>query len=95
MGFNYKLRLKAFLLLLLAKAVRMFSYGMLSFVFLDNLFLKGFSPKKASLVQFAAVLGDLLISLYLSAKADKLGRLNVLMAASILKIVAGLCFADS
>jgi hypothetical protein len=40
-------------------------------------------------------LGDILISLYLTSKADKIGRILTLMLASLLQVVTGLVYSES
>lgn len=94
-SFDHKFRWKVFFIIFLTKSLRMFSYGMLSFILLDSLYLKGFSYVKTSFVQSATVVGDISLSLYLATQPDRFGRLNILLLASLLKIVTGLCYADS
>jgi MFS family permease len=73
----------------------MFSYGMLSLIFFDNLFYKGLSTGEASWIQSGIVFGDVLVSLVLTTQADRLGRINTLMFGALLKLVTGLCYAES
>jgi MFS family permease len=73
----------------------MFSYGMLSLIFFDNLFYKGLSATEASWIQSGIVFGDVLISLVLTTHADRFGRINTLMVGALLKLLTGLCYAES
>ena len=41
------------------------------------------------------VAGDIFISLFLTTRADKLGRVNTLMIGSLLKLITGLVYAES
>jgi MFS family permease len=90
-----KPHLKNFALLFLTRFLRMFSYGMLAVIFFENLFLKGISELEASWIQTAIVAGDIGISLYLTTRADRLGRINTLMAGALLKLITGIVYAGS
>jgi len=95
MGFNYKLHCRDFVLLFLTRIMRMISYGMLAVVFFQNLFFKGFSEMESSWIQTGIVFGDIFISLYLTTRADKIGRILTLMLGSLLKLITGLVYAES
>lgn len=41
------------------------------------------------------ILGDIIISLLLTTKADRIGRKNTLMAGAFLKIITGIMYAYS
>lgn len=84
-----------FVLLFVARALRMFSYGMIAIVMIKNLELKYFSGEEIGLIQFAVILGDIIISLYLTTKADKIGRKKTLIIGAILKIITGIFYAYS
>lgn len=86
---------KDFTLLYLTRFLRMFSYGMLAVIFFENLFNKGLTEQEASWIQSAIVAGDIGISLYLTTRADRLGRVNTLMAGALLKLLTGLAYAES
>ncbi|CAM6002283.1 unnamed protein product [Sphagnum balticum] len=73
----------------------MFSYGMLSLVFFDNLFYKGLSTDQASWIQSGIVFGDIFFSLVLTTQADRFGRINTLMIGSLIKFITGLIYAES
>lgn len=73
----------------------MFSYGMLSLVFFDNLFYKGLATDQASWIQSGIVFGDIFLSLVLTTRADRIGRINTLMLGSLLKLITGIFYAES
>ena len=93
MAFNYKRKCKDFVLLFITRIMRMFSYGMLAVIFFQNLFSKGISPTQASLIQSSIVFGDIFVSLFLTTKADKIGRINTLMLGALLKLLTGIFYA--
>ena len=95
MGFHCTRFGKDYTLLFLARALRMFSYGMLAVIFFQNLFLKGIAELTASAMQTGIVAGDIVISLFLTTRADRIGRVNTLMLGALLKIVTGLVYAEA
>lgn len=84
-----------FFLLFLTKALRMASYGMIAIVMIKNLQLKNFTGEEIGTIQFAVILGDIIISFLLTRSADKFGRKNTLIIGAILKIVTGIMYAYS
>jgi MFS family permease len=95
MAFTYQSKYRDFVLLFITRILRMFSYGMLAVVFFNNLFSKGLTATESSWIQSGIVFGDVLISLVLTTHADRIGRLSTLMFGSLLKLVTGLCYAES
>lgn len=95
MGLNYERKCRDFVLIFITRILRMFSYGMLSLIFFENLFFKGLTPTEASWIQSGIVFGDVLISLVLTTQADRFGRINTLMLGALLKLITGLCYAES
>jgi MFS family permease len=81
------------LLLFLARAFRMFSYGMIAIVMIKNLELKHFTGHEIGIIQFAVILGDIVVSLILTTKADKFGRKNTLIIGALLKVITGILYA--
>lgn len=73
----------------------MFSYGMIAIVMIKNLELKNFTGEEIGIIQFAVIVGDIVISLILTTKADKIGRKNTLIIGAILKIITGIFYAYS
>lgn len=84
-----------FILLFLSRGFRMFSYGMIAIVMLKNLELKNFTGEEIGIIQSAVILGDIIISLYLTTKADKIGRKKTLIIGAILKVITGIFYAYS
>lgn len=81
-------------ILYLTRFLRMFSYGMLAVVLFENLFDKGLTEFEASWVQALIVTADIFITLWLTSRADRLGRVNTLIFASLLKLT-GLLYANT
>ena len=94
MGFHYRNHCKDFTLLFVTRIMRMIAYGMLAVIFFENLFLKGISEVESSWIQTAIVGGDIGVSLFLTTRADKIGRINTLMLGSLLKLLTGLIYAE-
>jgi len=95
MAFDYSRKLKDFVLIFITRIMRMFSYGMLAVIFIDNLKFKGLDEEETSYVQSGIVFGDVLISLYLTTRADRIGRINTLMLGALLKLITGIVYAES
>jgi MFS family permease len=73
----------------------MSSYGMIAIVMIKNLELKNFTGEEIGIIQFAVILGDIIISILLTTKADRFGRKNTLMIGAFLKILTGIMYAYS
>jgi MFS family permease len=80
-------------ILLLAKFVRMFSYGACAVALFIGLEDVGLSDTEITVLFGLTLLGDLLISFPLTTRADRWGRKNVLLLSAVLKFFAGLAFA--
>jgi len=79
--------------LFLTKFLRMFSYGSLAPVFYEYLLALGIDVTHAGFLMTGILLGDLMITLNLTTRADTFGRKYVLLIGSILKCGAGVVFA--
>jgi MFS family permease len=75
------------------RILRMFGYGFLAVVLVLYLDEIGLDPVAIGLVLTLTLIGDTLISLWLTTNADRLGRRRVLVAGAILMILAGIVFA--
>jgi MFS family permease len=95
MAFNLAPKKTDFLLIFLARILRMFSYGMLAIVMIKNLQLKNFTGQQIGIIQFAVILGDIVVSLILTTKADLFGRKKTLMLGALLKLFTGFFYAYS
>ncbi len=82
-------------LLFLTRAARMFSYGFLSVVLVLYLADLGFSEARIGLLLTLTLVGDTLMSLWITLRADRIGRRRMLMLGAGLMLVAGIPFALS
>jgi len=82
-------------LLFAARSVRMFSYGFLSVILVLYLAEVGFSEKRIGLLLTLTLAGDTLVSLWITTRADRIGRKAMLLAGAALMVVAGIPFALS
>jgi MFS family permease len=79
-------------LLFLTRALRMFGYGFLAVVLVLYLNALGFSGGAVGLLLALTLLGDTLVSLWLTTHADRIGRRRVLVVGACLMLVAGVAF---
>ncbi len=82
-------------ILYITKILRMFSFGAISVVFFGALQQKGIMEMQIGILQSLIAAGDIIISLFLTTRADKIGRKKTLILSAILKIFAGLVYALS
>jgi len=82
-------------LLFLTRAVRMFAYGFLSVVLVLYLSGLGFNEARIGLLLTLTLVGDTLISLWITLNADRIGRKPMLVLGAALMLLAGLPFAFS
>src|SRR6202051_3500565 len=80
-------------LLFLTRFIRLFAYGSLSVVSVFYLIGLGLNASQTGLVLTLTLVGDTVISLYLTTRADRMGRRRMLIAGAILMAAAGLAFA--
>ena len=73
--------------------MRLFAYGALAVVLVVYLTSSGLSPAQTGLLLTLTLVGDTAVSLYLTTRADRLGRRRMLIAGAILMVAAGLTFA--
>lgn len=79
----------------LTKALRMVNYGAIAPVFFLYCTKLGFDEVIIGTLLTCILIGDVFVSLYLTTRADTVGRRMVLVVGSGLKILAGLVFAFS
>ncbi len=82
-------------LLFATRVLRLFAYGFLAVVLVLYLAAQGLGPGPIGLILTLTLLGDTVISLWLTTRADRIGRRRVLIAGSLLMIVAGAVFAST
>jgi MFS family permease len=80
-------------LLFATRFVRLFAYGALSVVLVLYLVGLGLTESDTGLLLTATLLGDTLISLYLTTQADRIGRRRMLIVGALLMAAAGFAFA--
>ena len=75
------------------RGLRLLAYGFLSVVLVIYLAQIGLSETQIGLLLTLTLIGDTVISLWITTKADRLGRRRMLVLGSILMIFAGVLFA--
>src|SRR5262245_34322201 len=80
-------------LLFATRFVRLFAYGALSVVLVLYLVGLGLTESATGVLLSATFLGYTLVSLYLTTRADRLGRRRMLIVGAALMAAAGLAFA--
>jgi MFS family permease len=80
-------------LLFATRFIRLFAYGSLSVVLVFYLIGLGLSESQTGLLLTATLAGDTAISLYLTTRADRIGRRRMLIVGATLMAAAGLAFA--
>ncbi len=81
--------------LLVARSVRLFGYGLVSLILALYLTQLGLKEHEVGLLFSVALLGDVVTSLFVTTRADRMGRRRMLMLSSLLMIGAGLAFFAS
>src|ERR1700674_4445104 len=80
-------------LLFFTRFIRLFAYGSLSVVLVFYLIGLGVSDSQTGLLLTLTLVGDTVVSLYLTTRADRIGRRRMLIVGAILMAAAGLAFA--
>src|SRR6266404_2611250 len=80
-------------LLFATRFIRLFAYGSLSVVLVFYLVGIGLSEPQTGLLLTLTLVGDTLVSLFLTTRADRIGRRRMLVVGSLLMVAAGLTFA--
>jgi len=80
-------------LLFLTRFTRLFAYGLISVVLVFYLVGIGLTESQTGLLLTLTLLGDTAISLYLTTRADRVGRRRMLIIGALLMAAAGLVFA--
>src|SRR3954453_9626139 len=82
-------------LLFITRFARMFAYGLVSIVLVLYLTQIGFDERTSGLLMSLTLAGDMLISLWMTTRADRIGRRKMLFAGAILMTLAGLVFVST
>jgi MFS family permease len=80
-------------LLFTTRCARLFAYGLLSVVLMFYLTAVGLSEGESGLLLTLTLVGDIVISLWLTTHADRLGRRRMLMIGGLLMVFAAVLFA--
>src|ERR1700719_1424430 len=80
-------------LLFATRFTRLFAYGSLSVVLVFYLIGLGLNESQIGLLLTLTLIGDTVISLYLTTRADRIGRRRMLIVGAFLMAAAGLVFA--
>ena len=80
-------------LLLVTRFIRLFAYGSLSVILVFYLVSLGLSESQIGLLLSLTLAGDVVVSLFLTTRADRIGRRRMLIVGAILMAGAGLAFA--
>jgi len=79
--------------LFLTRVTRLFAYGSLAVVLVFYLTSLGLSASQSGLLLTLTLAGDTVVSLYLTTRADRVGRRRMLIIGAALMVAAGLIFA--
>ena len=82
-------------LLFLSRFLRLFAYGSVSVILVFYLVSLGLSEAEIGLLLTLTLAGDLVISLLLTTRADRLGRRRMLIVGAVLMAGAGVAFAST
>jgi MFS family permease len=82
-------------LLFATRFIRLFAYGSLSVVLVFYLIGLGLSEPQTGTLLTLTLVGDTVVSLYLTTRADRIGRRRMLIAGAVLMAAAGLVFAST
>ncbi len=81
--------------LFLARSLRLLAYGALSIVLVLYLAERGLTEARIGLLLTATLLGDTALSLWITTRADRLGRKNMLLLGAALMALSGAAFAST
>ena len=82
-------------LLFATRFIRLFAYGSLSVVLVLYLVGVGLTEPQAGLVLTLTLVGDTVVSLFLTTRADRIGRRRMLIVGAALMTAAGVVFAST
>src|SRR5947209_4756916 len=80
-------------LLFATRFVRLFAYGSLSVVLVFYLIGIGLTEQQTGMLLTLTLAGDTVVSLFLTTRADRIGRRRMLIVGALLMVAAGLVFA--
>src|SRR5258708_25423582 len=80
-------------LLFFTRFLRLFAYGSLSVVLVFYLIALGLSESQTGILLTLTLAGDVVVSFYLTTRADRIGRRRMLIVGAILIAAAGRPFS--
>ena len=80
-------------ILFATRMIRLFAYGCMAVVLALYLMAGGFTKQEVGRLISFTLLGDIVVTLFISTSADQLGRRRMLMVGAALMVFAGLIFA--
>src|SRR5213082_798978 len=83
------------IVLFLTRFLRLFAYGALSVILVFYLVSLGLTETQVGLVLTLTLVGDVIVSLYLTTRADRIGRRRMLIVGAVLMTGAGIAFAST
>src|SRR3989304_71567 len=81
--------------LFITRIARMFGYGFLSVVLVLYLEQLGLNQVRIGLLLTLTLVGDTIISLWITTNADRIGRRRMLIVGALLMVFAGILFATT
>ncbi len=81
--------------LFLTRGVRLFAYGFISVVLVLYLTASGLSETQTGLLLTLTLIGDAAVSLWITTRADRVGRKRMLLAGAALMFLAGVVFSST
>src|SRR5437764_14452844 len=88
-------RQRDIVLLFATRFTRMYAYGLLSIVLVFYLTRIGFDERMIGLLLSLTLAGDLLISLWMTTRAGRIGRRKMLIVGALLMVLAGVVFVST
>jgi len=82
-------------ILFVTRFVRLFAYGAVSVILVFYLVSLGLTEAQVGVLLTLTLAGDMVISLFLTTRADRLGRRRMLIVGSVLMAGAGVAFAST
>jgi MFS family permease len=82
-------------LLFVTRGLRLFAYGLLSVILVLYLSALGFTESRIGLLLTLTLAGDAAISLWITTRADHVGRRRMLLLGAALMLFAGILFAST
>ncbi len=80
-------------ILFATRFIRLFAYGFVSVILALYLAAVGLSAKEIGLLFTLTLLGDALVSLWITTRADRMGRRGMLIVGAVLMALSGVVFA--